>query len=71
MFKDLKTQFFRFGEDLEKTQNAIDRASDRINDAVKRNSMITGRLERIELPDDIAAEQPRLSRAESGQDLLE
>ena len=54
LFKDLKTQFFRFGEDLEKTQNAIDRASDRINDAVKRNSMITGKLERIELPDDIA-----------------
>lgn len=54
LFKDLKTQFFRFGEDLEKTQSAIDRASDRINDAVKRNSMITGKLERIELPDEIA-----------------
>ena len=53
LFKDLKTQFFRFGEDLEKTQNAIDRASDRISDAVKRNSMITGKLERIELPEDI------------------
>ena len=57
LFKDLKTQFFRFGEDLEKTQNAIDRASDRINDAVKRNSMITGKLERIELPDDIAGSE--------------
>ena len=53
LFKDLKTQFFRFGEDLEKTQSAIDRASDRISDAVKRNSMITGKLERIELPEDI------------------
>ena len=53
LFKDLKTQFFRFGEDLEKTQNAIDRASARISDAVKRNSMITGKLERIELPEDI------------------
>ncbi len=53
LFKDLKTQFFRFGEDLEKTQAAIDRASDRIGDAVKRNSMITGKLERIELPDEI------------------
>ncbi len=57
LFKDLKTQFFRFGEDLEKTQSAIDRASDRINDAVKRNSMITGKLERIELPDDIAGSE--------------
>ena len=54
LFKDLKTQFFRFGEDLEKTQSAIDKASDRISDAVKRNSMITGKLERIELPDEIA-----------------
>ena len=56
LFKDLKTQFFRFGEDLEKTQSAIDKASDRISDAVKRNSMITGKLERIELPDDAGLE---------------
>ena len=56
LFKDLKTQFFRFGEDLEKTQSAIDKASDRISDAVKRNSMITGKLERIELPDDVGLE---------------
>ena len=56
LFKDLKTQFFRFGEDLEKTQSAIERASDRINDAVKRNSMITGKLERIELPDEVGIE---------------
>ena len=56
LFRDLKTQFFRFGEDLEKTQSAIDKASDRISDAVKRNSMITGKLERIELPDDINME---------------
>ena len=48
--------FFRFGEDLEKTQSAIDKASDRISDAVKRNSMITGKLERIELPDDAGLE---------------
>ena len=70
LFKDLKTQFFRFGEDLEKTQNAIDRASDRISDAVKRNSMITGKLERIELPDDIAGEKP-LERVDTEPDLLE
>ena len=69
LFKDLKTQFFRFGEDLEKTQSAIDRASDRINDAVKRNSMITGKLERIELPDDIAGPEP-LGHADS-QALIE
>ena len=70
LFKDLKTQFFRFGEDLEKTQNAIDRASDRISDAVKRNSMITGKLERIELPDDIAADKT-LERVDTEPDLLE
>lgn len=70
LFKDLKTQFFRFGEDLEKTQNAIDRASDRISDAVKRNSMITGKLERIELPDDIAGDKP-LERVDTEPDLLE
>lgn len=70
LFKDLKTQFFRFGEDLEKTQNAIDRASDRINDAVKRNSMITGKLERIELPEDIVTGE-KLSADTEQQKLIE
>ena len=69
LFKDLKTQFFRFGEDLEKTQSAIDRASDRISDAVKRNSMITGKLERIELPEDIE-KGPQLDASYSDSTVL-
>ena len=56
-------------EDLEKTQSAIDRASDRINDAVKRNSMITGKLERIELPEDIE-KGPQLDASYSDSTVL-
>lgn len=52
LFRDLKLQFHRFGEDLEKTQAAMDRAQDRLGNAVKRSSIITGRLGKIELPDD-------------------
>ena len=55
LFRELKAQFHRFGEDLEKTQEAIDRASDRLGNAVKRNSMISGKLGKIELPDDAAS----------------
>lgn len=51
LFRDLKLQFHRFGEDLEKTQAAMDRAQDRLGNAVKRSSIITGRLGKIELPD--------------------
>ena len=51
LFRDLKQQFSRFGEDLEKTQAAMERAQDRLGDAVKRNNIITGKLGRIELPD--------------------
>lgn len=53
LFRDLKTQFSRFGEDLEKSQKAIGAASDKIEAAVRRSNAITGRLERIELPDEI------------------
>ena len=52
LFRDLKAQFMRFGEDLEKSQKAIDAASGRIEAAVRRSNTITGKLERIELPDD-------------------
>ncbi len=55
LFRDLKAQFYRFGEDLTKTQEAIDRASDKLGNAVKRNNMISGKLGRIELPDDMDA----------------
>ena len=71
LFKDLKTQFFRFGDDLEKTQAAIDKASDRIGAAVKRNSMITGKLERIELPEDVRSEDGNLDADYSSANLLE
>ena len=71
LFKDLKTQFFRFGDDLEKTQAAIDKASDRIGAAVKRNSMITGKLERIELPEDVRSEDGNLDADYSSANLIE
>ena len=48
LFRDLKLQFHRFGEDLEKTQAAMDRAQDRLGNAVKRSSIITGRLGKID-----------------------
>ncbi len=51
LFRDLKTQFYRFGEDLEKSQKAIFAASDKIEAAVKRSSTISGKLDRIELPE--------------------
>ena len=51
LFRDLKTQFSRFGEDLEKSQRALDAASDKIEAAVRRSNTISGKLERIELPD--------------------
>ena len=51
LFRDLKTQFVRFGEDLEKSQKAIGAASDKIEAAVKRSNTISGKLERIELPE--------------------
>ncbi len=57
LFRDLKTQFYRFGEDLEKTQSAIERAQDRIGSAVRRNNAISTKLDRIELPDEERLEQ--------------
>ena len=51
LFRDLKTQFSRFGEDLEKSQRALDAASDKIEAVVRRSNTISGKLERIELPD--------------------
>ena len=63
LFRDLKTQFSRFGEDLEKSQKAIGAASDKIDAAVKRSNAITGKLERIELPesDDVGTENNLIS----------
>ena len=63
LFRDLKTQFSRFGEDLEKSQKAIGAASDKIDAAVKRSNAITGKLERIELPesDDVGMENNLIS----------
>lgn len=63
LFRDLKTQFSRFGEDLEKSQKAIGAASDKIEAAVKRSNAITGKLERIELPesDDVGMENNLIS----------
>lgn len=63
LFRDLKTQFSRFGEDLEKSQKAIGAASDKIEAAVKRSNAITGKLERIELPesDDVGTENNLIS----------
>ena len=59
----MKTQFSRFGEDLEKSQKAIGAASDKIDAAVKRSNAITGKLERIELPesDDVGTENNLIS----------
>lgn len=54
LFRDLKLQFHRFGEDLEKTQAAIDRAQDRLGSAVKRSGIISGKLGKIELPEEEA-----------------
>ena len=51
LFRDLKTQFYRFGDDLEKSQRALESATGKIEAAVKRSNTITGKLERIELPD--------------------
>lgn len=63
LFRDLKTQFSRFGEDLEKSQKAIGAASDKIDAAVKRSNAITGKLERIELPEsyDVGTENNLIS----------
>ena len=61
LFRDLKAQFMRFGEDLEKSQKAIDAASGRIEAAVRRSNTITGKLERIELPDEEGQALPNVS----------
>ena len=53
LFRDLKTQFSRFGEELEKSQKAIGAASDKLDAAVKRSNAISGKLERIELPESV------------------
>ena len=52
LFRDLKTQFYKFGDDLEKSQKALESATGKIEAAVKRSNSISGKLERIELPGD-------------------
>ncbi len=56
LFRDLRTQFGRFGEDLDRSRAAIATASDRVDAALKRSSAISGRLERIELPSELTDE---------------
>ena len=51
LFRDLKMQFYRFGEDLEKSQKALGTASDKLEAAMRRSNTISGKLSRIELPD--------------------
>ena len=66
LFRDLKMQFYRFGEDLEKSQKALGTASDKLEAAMRRSNTISGKLSRIELPDAEGealelAEKPELS----------
>ncbi len=56
LFRTLKSQFYRFGEDLEKSQKALGAASDKIEAAMRRSNSISGKLSRIELPDEDGVE---------------
>ena len=69
LFRDLKTQFYRFGDDLEKSQRALESATGKIEAAVKRSNTITGKLERIELPD--SAGDEFLENAAADSQLIE
>ncbi len=52
IFAQIKLQMMRFSRDLEQTQKAIGSAGKRIDDVIKRNMMISSKLERIELPEE-------------------
>ena len=66
LFRTLKSQFYRFGEDLEKSQKALGAASDKIEAAMRRSNSISGKLSRIELPD---AEGEELELAEKPEEI--
>ena len=53
LFAVLKHQFALFGEDLAATKKSLDSAASKVEKAVKRNDTISGKLQRIELPDNM------------------
>lgn len=53
LFAALKKQFSAFSEELDATRRSLESATSKVDKAVKRSGMITGRLERIELPDEV------------------
>lgn len=58
LFAVLKHQFALFGEDLAATKKSLDTATSKVEKAVKRNDTISGKLQKIELPDNMDLEKP-------------
>ncbi len=56
LFAVLKHQFSLFGADLEATRKSLESATSKVEKAVKRNDTISGKLQKIELPDDVEIE---------------
>ena len=52
LFARIKALMAKFSEELVQTQNAIGTAGRRIESVIKRNSMISQKLQNIELPND-------------------
>lgn len=55
LFAQIKKQMDTFTKALDDTQVAIDRASDRISDVIKRHHRLNSKLGKVELPDDSEA----------------
>ncbi len=68
IFAQIKLQMSRFARDLEQTQKAIGSAEKRIDDVIKRNLMISSKLERIELPEE-SVKKAELESPEAGNEL--
>lgn len=56
LFAVLKHQFSLFGADLEATRKSLESATSKVEKAVKRNDTISGKLQKIELPEDVEIE---------------
>ena len=56
LFAVLKRQFSQFGEELEATKKSLESAATKVDKAVKRNNTISVKLQRIELPEDLAVD---------------
>lgn len=51
LFKEVKEQFSKFSEDLRLSLGYIEKANTKVENALRRSAVISGKFDRIELPD--------------------